>query len=85
MDTLNINISIKKHKPEELTEEDRMLVEKAIKATYNSYSPYSHFSVGACLLLGDNSTVIGANQENAAYPSGLCAEKCYFRSSVTAP
>ncbi|TGX82685.1 cytidine deaminase [Palleniella muris] len=75
MDTLNINISIKKHKPEELSEKDRMLVEKAIKATYNSYSPYSHFSVGACLLLGDGSTVIGANQENAAYPSGLCAER----------
>ncbi|MCM1079052.1 MAG: cytidine deaminase [Bacteroidales bacterium] len=75
MDTLNINIPIKKYKPEELTEDDRQLIEKAIKATDNSYSPYSHFSVGACLLLDDGSTVIGANQENAAYPSGLCAER----------
>ena len=75
METLNINIPIKKYKLEELPAEDSELVEKAIKATANSYSPYSHFSVGACLRLGDGSTVIGANQENAAYPSGLCAER----------
>lgn len=75
METLNINIPIKKYKLEELPAEDRKLVEKAIKATANSYSPYSHFSVGACLRLGDGSAVIGANQENAAYPSGLCAER----------
>ena len=60
---------------DELTTDDRELVEKAIGATANSYSPYSHFSVGACLRLSDGSTVIGANQENAAYPVGLCAER----------
>lgn len=75
MDTLNINIPIQKYTLEELPDNDRQLIEKAIKATDNSYSPYSHFRVGACLLLADGSTVIGANQENAAYPSGLCAER----------
>jgi len=60
---------------DELTAQDRELVEKAIDATEHSYSPYSHFSVGACIRLSDNTTVIGANQENAAYPVGLCAER----------
>ena len=59
----------------ELTESDRQLVEKAIGATQNSYAPYSNFHVGACLRLADGREVIGANQENAAFPSGLCAER----------
>lgn len=60
---------------EELAESDRQLVEKAIAATQNSYAPYSNFHVGACLRLADGREVIGANQENAAFPSGLCAER----------
>lgn len=50
-------------------------MQTAIKATEHSYSPYSHFAVGAALLLENGNEVMGANQENAAYPSGLCAER----------
>ena len=60
---------------EEMNAEDQMLVGKALEAQKGSYSPYSHFQVGAALLLADGTIVKGANQENAAYPSGLCAER----------
>ena len=60
---------------EELSKEEQQLVEKAMAATRNSYANYSHFHVGAACLLEDGSIVIGANQENAAFPSGLCAER----------
>lgn len=59
----------------ELPEEDRLLVEKAIEAVNGSYSPYSGFKVGAALRLTGGEILKGANQENAAYPSGLCAER----------
>lgn len=61
--------------PDELSGEERSLVERACKATDNSYAPYSHFHVGAAVLLNDGHVIIGANQENAAFPSGLCAER----------
>ncbi len=60
---------------EELTPEQQALVQRAKENTARSYSPYSHFSVGAAVLLEDGTIVNGANQENAAYPSGLCAER----------
>ncbi len=60
---------------EELSASDRELVERAKAATANSYAKYSKFNVGAAVRLGDGSIVIGANQENAAFPSGLCAER----------
>ena len=47
----------------------------AIEARENAYSPYSKFSVGAALLLDNGEIIIGNNQENASYPSGLCAER----------
>lgn len=59
----------------ELSESDKELVERAVGATKNSYANYSHFYVGAALRLADGRIVIGANQENAAFPSGLCAER----------
>ena len=59
----------------ELTPEDRRLAQAALDALKGSYSPYSHFAVGAALQLADGTVVQGANQENAAYPSGLCAER----------
>ena len=59
----------------ELSAEDRALLEAAIDATKGSYAPYSHFNVGAAIRLADGTIVKGANQENAAYPSGLCAER----------
>ena len=53
----------------------RELVEKAKAMTQNAYCPYSHFHVGAAARLADGQIVAGSNQENAAYPSGLCAER----------
>lgn len=60
---------------EELEPKDRELCEAAEKALTGSYAPYSKFNVGAAIRLADGSIVTGANQENAAYPSGLCAER----------
>lgn len=59
----------------ELSEADRKLVDAARAATASSYSPYSHFRVGAAILLSNGEIISGSNQENAAYPSGLCAER----------
>lgn len=61
--------------PDELPPAEQALVQKAIDATNNSYAPYSNFHVGAACLLENGNVVIGANQENAAFPSGLCAER----------
>ena len=60
---------------DELSTIDKNLMEAAIQAAKNAYAPYSGFSVGAALLMDDNSIIIGNNQENAAYPSGMCAER----------
>ena len=60
---------------EEMTPEDQALVAAALEAQKGSYSPYSDFQVGAALLLANGVIVKGANQENIAYPSGLCAER----------
>lgn len=59
----------------ELSKDEQRLIELAKEATNNSYSPYSHFRVGAALRLDDGTEIIGANQENAAYPVTLCAER----------
>ena len=59
----------------ELTAEEQHLIELAIEATQRSYAPYSNFHVGAAVKLDNGIEVIGCNQENAAYPSGLCAER----------
>jgi cytidine deaminase len=59
----------------ELPEADQKLVLAARDAALNAYAPYSGFHVGAALLLGNGEIVIGNNQENAAYPIGLCAER----------
>lgn len=75
MKQINLNICITHCQFDELSTEDRELVERAIKATDNAYAEYSHFYVGAALRLADGNIVIGANQENAAFPSGLCAER----------
>ena len=71
--TLNINYQIAQLS--ELNETEQTLIRKAMEATHNSYANYSHFYVGAACLLADGRIVIGANQENAAFPSGLCAER----------
>ena len=60
---------------EELSQEEQHLVELAIEATKRSYAPYSHFHVGAALLLNNGVEMMGCNQENAAFPATLCAER----------
>lgn len=60
---------------EELSDEYKRLVDEARNVTKNAYAPYSKFNVGAAILLENGEVVSGTNQENAAYPSGLCAER----------
>ena len=60
---------------EELSTEEKELVDAAKKATETSYAPYSNFRVGAAVRLKDSTIVCGSNQENAAFPSGICAER----------
>ncbi len=59
----------------ELSHEDLLLAKAAIDATSRSYAPYSNFNVGAAIMYEDGEIIQGSNQENAAYPSGLCAER----------
>lgn len=59
----------------ELSETDHALVEAAYNVMDGAYAPYSKFRVGASLLLEDGTVITGSNQENIAYPSGLCAER----------
>ena len=75
MKEINLDAKIQFCQMEELSEDDQRLVNKAIEATRKSYAPYSNFHVGACLRTADGMEMIGANQENAAFPSGLCAER----------
>lgn len=60
---------------EDLNETDSFLVVKAREASKNAWAPYSKFYVGAAVLLENGELILGNNQENAAYPSGLCAER----------
>ena len=75
MQELTLKSVIKVAQPSELPLQEQQLVEAAIEATNHSYSPYSNFSVGAALLLANGEMVTGCNQENAAFPAGLCAER----------
>jgi len=75
MKTIEITAKIQILNQSELNETQKNVIEAAKKATFNSYSPYSHFQVGASVLLDNGTIVCGSNQENAAYPSGICAER----------
>ena len=71
---------------EEMDPQDQEVVKAAIEAQKDSYAPYSNFNVGAAVRLEDGTIVKGANQENAAYPSGLCAERtAMFAAGATYP
>ncbi|MDE6340520.1 MAG: cytidine deaminase [Muribaculaceae bacterium] len=70
-----IKTLIKVYDYEELSAEDRELVDSAKRMTRSSYAPYSKFHVGAAIRMADGTIVTGSNQENAAYPSGTCAER----------
>ncbi|MBO4530731.1 MAG: cytidine deaminase [Paludibacteraceae bacterium] len=75
MDKLTISCNVTILAFDELNEKEKNLVVAAQNATANSYSPYSHFSVGAAVRLTDGAVYTGNNQENASYPCGLCAER----------
>lgn len=60
---------------DELPEDVQNLMDQAVEIRKKAYAPYSQFRVGAALLLDNGKIVLGSNQENAAYPSGLCAER----------
>ena len=60
---------------EELSQEEQQLIDAAIEATSRSYAPYSHFHVGAAIQLKNGVVIMGCNQENAAFPAGICAER----------
>lgn len=75
MKELDLHLHVLVKTEDELTPQEVKLLDEARRATYRSYAPYSHFSVGASVELADGTIVSGSNQENAAYPSGLCAER----------
>ncbi|MEG0948427.1 MAG: cytidine deaminase [Bacteroidales bacterium] len=75
MQELNITTKIKVCQYDELTPEQKKLTNEAKEATFRSYAPYSGFFVGAAAELANGEIIQGNNQENAAYPSGLCAER----------
>lgn len=71
---------------EELSKKDKTLMTKAIEARKGAYAPYSNFKVGAAVMLKNGKVVIGNNQENASYPSGLCAERvAVFQAGAAHP
>lgn len=83
--TLKINYSVS-DSISELSEQDQILMKEAVKSAQNAYAPYSGFSVGAAVKLSSGKIVTGNNQENAAYPSGLCAERvALFSASALYP
>lgn len=75
MRPLEITLRLEQYILDELPSEDRRLVEEARKIAQSAYAPYSRFLVGCALLLDNGQIITGNNQENAAYPSGLCAER----------
>ena len=87
MKTVKLDINYTEYSSiDEMEPQDIELVKAAIEAQKGSYAPYSTFNVGAALRLEDGTIVKGANQENAAYPSGLCAERtAMFAASASNP
>jgi cytidine deaminase len=82
--TSNISFSYREYSyPEELAPEDRELIVMAKEAAKNAYAPYSGFRVGAVVRLESGRKVAGSNVENAAFPSGICAERTALACSVS--
>ena len=85
MDTKTLEIHYTEYKtPGEMEAPDRELARAAIEAMSGAYAPYSHFHVGAAVRLSNGTIIKGANQENAAFPSGLCAERTALFSAGAA-
>ena len=75
MKYLKITAKIRICSYEELLSEEKIIVDQAKEATFRAYAPYSKFRVGAAALLANGVVITGNNQENVAFPSGLCAER----------
>lgn len=75
MQDFNIKIPVRIYSYSELPSAYQHLIDEAKEQTKFSYAPYSHFNVGAAVLLKNGNIIGGNNQENIAYPSGLCAER----------
>lgn len=76
MEPLHIHLTFERHENgSSFSPEIQSLLKSCVEAMHTAYAPYSKFHVGAALLLEDGTVVCGNNQENAAYPSGLCAER----------
>jgi len=75
MKNLNITAKIQIYNYNELQPEEKKLIDCAKDACSRAYAPYSQFQVGAAVLLANGAIVAGSNQENVAFPSGLCAER----------
>lgn len=75
MKKIDITVAAEQLNFSELSPAELELVDGARRSTYRSYAPYSHFCVGAAVRLDNGEIVCGANQENVAFPSGLCAER----------
>ena len=75
MKEFTIHTQVRFYQENELSHDDQELISAAREATKRSYAPYSKFYVGAALRLANQQIVCGSNQENAAYPSGTCAER----------
>lgn len=80
MKEIDITVHVEVLEYSELSARELELVNAAREATERSYAPYSHFRVGAAILLDNGEIITGANQENVAYPSGTCAERsaCFY-------
>lgn len=87
MTSKEIKISYQEYETlDQLEQKDKELAQAAIEATALAYAPYSKFNVGAAVMFEDGVIVKGANQENAAYPSGICAERtALFYASASRP
>lgn len=86
METYNLTTKILVYSIEECSESIKKLIEEAKLSAKRAYAPYSKFQVGASVLLTNGKIVTGNNQENAAYPSGLCAERvAVFAANATYP
>ena len=84
MKQVNINATFTVYQStEELPQDVKSLMEQAVAIRKKAYAPYSKFRVGVALLLDNGKIVLGSNQENAAYPSGLCAERVAIFSAGT--
>ena len=75
MKKLDLTAHIEAYQYEEFPDDIRALIDVAKRQVQNSYADYSHFHVGAAVRLANGEIIGGSNQENAAYPSGLCAER----------